>query len=437
MNRQIWLCLCKTVLCHLKELQGDVGGASSLNFYSRDPPSEFADVLEQLIDALYRLHSRKVIVLIDEYDAPLNCSYWNGFYDKASAFFGRLYSLAFKDTKALGKACLMGIMEVRGLGIFSSFNNVRVFSVADKYFSEFFGFFTDEIKKYCDEDSLKSVLHWYNGYNIGNHQLINPWSFMSWLYFKEFESYWVGTSSVECLAEQISPVLHEALELATADKIKVIKNFSTAISYRAHTIAETSVWTMLIHTGYLTYKPSTNNRRAGTVFIPNYELRDHWVTEIKTMVTAKLGQHGLSDVLDALLKFETPILGSVFKRLLENTSYFDHGKRREYSYHMLCLTVLQCACLDIKDVYVASNQESGHGRPDITVEFRRRKRVIIIELKKSEMKKRLDRDARIGLQQIIDHEYNLKYKGYQCLAIGIAFFKKNMSKLRFEVLTPL
>jgi hypothetical protein len=138
--------------------------------------------------------------LIDEYDAPLNHAFRKGFYEAASAYFGIFYSCALKQDgeSTLEKACLMGIVEVRGAGILSGLNNVTMFCFSNEQYSCYFGFLAQEIENYVDGD-VTDVIEWYNGYYFGSARLINPWSFMNYLKSNKLDSYWVGSAYVETL----------------------------------------------------------------------------------------------------------------------------------------------------------------------------------------------------------------------------------------------
>ena len=211
MYHEIWECIRKMVDDHKVELADAIASLDpkELDFNKRTPPSHFSDMLSWLIKNLSKYHKKKVIVLVDEYDAPLNCAFRKNFYDKAASFFGYFYSKALKGNSALEKACLMGIVEVRGAGILSGLNNIGVYSVSHKKFSASFGFSKAEIEGLVkSETDIEKVYEWYNGYTIGGNLVINPWSFMKWLLRKQFESYWVST---ETLPTVISPQISEMM----------------------------------------------------------------------------------------------------------------------------------------------------------------------------------------------------------------------------------
>jgi hypothetical protein len=260
---------------------------------------------------------------------------------------------------------------------------------------------------------------------------------MNWLESKSFESYWIGTAGVESFSRQISDradnVLQEALEISISNVPKSIDHFSTVINYVPTVMSEGSLWNFLILTGYLTYTPSINDKTRGLASIPNHELRKHWRTVIKSLLEEKIIPMKLSELLSTLRNFDVQKFASVLQNLVTKSSFYDHTP--ENSYHMLGFGALGFAAEDFNDVVVTSNRESGHGRFDISVDFKDVKKVVIIEFKKSKSLADLDVDALAGLQQIIDQNYIANYSEYDCLLIGISFFKKHMSELKCQGLS--
>jgi Predicted AAA-ATPase len=124
-----------------------------------------------------------VIVLIDEYDAPLNHAFQKGFYDSASEFFGFFYSNSLKSNDALKRACLMGIVEIRETGILSGLNNMVLFSSKSERYSQYFGFTKEEITSFLkdDKEQIQNIMEWYSGYYMGSKKMINPWSCMNYV----------------------------------------------------------------------------------------------------------------------------------------------------------------------------------------------------------------------------------------------------------------
>ena len=145
--------------------------------------------LSWLMTSLSDKLKMRVIVLVDEYESPLNHAFREGYYDEACEFFGSFYSQALKGNSSLEKACLMGIVEVRGAGILSGLNNICIYSVADQEYSSYFGFTEKEIIDFLGNgDAIGEVIEWYDGYRSGKESVINPWSFVNWVKRKKLDS---------------------------------------------------------------------------------------------------------------------------------------------------------------------------------------------------------------------------------------------------------
>lgn len=437
MYSKIWRSLRETVLVHHADLGGDIGTASCYNFMSIEPPAIFEDVLKQLMMSLHRKYGKQVLVLIDEYDAPLNHAYLKGYYEEASSFFNEFYSAAFKDSGTLKKACLMGIMEIRGAGYGSGFNNASYFTAVDGKFSQYFGFSKTEIKKYCSTEELNIVLKWYNGYTMGKHRLINPWSFIQWLESKETICYWTGTGDVNDLSMQLSEsydeVFYQGLEMTFLDSKTSIETFSTSINYSVRPLHMRDIWNKLINTGYLSFEPSVDNRNKGFAVIPNHELRYYWQEELMMLLDSKIGKKILPELLVSLQILQSDRLESTFEHALMATSFHDFQK--ESSYHLMCGTILLIATIGHPNIVVRSNREARHGRYDVIVDFRDFKKAVVIEFKLSKSEDKLDHYAELALQQIITKGYAEEFDGYECLLIGVAFFRQRMSDFKTKIIT--
>ena len=244
-----------------------------------------------------------MIVLIDEYDAPLNHAFRRGYYKEASAFFRKFYSSALKQDgeSSLEKACLMGIVEVRGAGILSGLNNIKVYCSSDEKYSSSFGFLSQEIERYVGGE-LDNVIDWYNGYKFGSATVINPWYFMNYLSSCKLSNYWVGSSYMETLSVVFNPhtktVITAVIDLICCDSIDVTP-LTTQVNYTTSNWDLNSILHFLVHKGYLTYQenPTTQTHQ---VPIPNKELQDHWKTEFIPL--AKSFMEDLDPLLPARIR---------------------------------------------------------------------------------------------------------------------------------------
>ena len=266
MKTGLWSCIKDMFEPHLaeisnsKELQG-------LDFYSLAVPTFSMELLMMLLISLLFKWSggKRVIVLVDEYDTPLNSAFQNGFYDAASRFFSRFFSSALKDNKHFEKACLAGIVEARGAHILSTMNNICIYSVSGTRFSAHFGFTMEEIQDIVDsKETLRNVLGRYNGYTncntIGTTTVINPWSFLSFMHFGEFRSYWIdtlGTAFTATIRLILEPyiknlLLTTFLLLFDPDPVRV-PSLCSEFDYSSKSRTVVSILYFLVHTGYLSY----------------------------------------------------------------------------------------------------------------------------------------------------------------------------------------
>jgi hypothetical protein len=442
MNQEVWLCIRNMVKPHLSLLADAVAlfDSTELDFRRRNPPQYFADILKWLINSLYEKHDKKrVIVLVDEYDSPLNHAFRHGYYDKASKFFGSFYSQALKGNNALEKACLMGIVEVRGAGILSGLNNIKVFSVANDRYSSHFGFTESELCSFLGEDTsmIQNVKDWYNGYQIGNYSLVNPWSFVNCFADKTFKPYWVSSANEETIATVLSPHIKSAMkqifELLFDNKKVLIPKLVSQVNYSESNWETPSILHFLVHTGYLTYEANVEESN-GSVWIPNKEVRMHWEEHVIKLLKTTLDplfQESLANVVLAQ-PFDITSLENVMREMVQYCSYYD--LKSENSYHVFYYGCLFTILHDGETLSVSSNKESGHGRYDICIKLADLKRVLIIEFKHSKKSaKALDKDAKAALEQIKKRDYFSGVKDFECIIVGVSFYRKQMSNLAYEV----
>ncbi|KAI3630121.1 hypothetical protein MIR68_011556 [Amoeboaphelidium protococcarum] len=441
MYSSVWLCIRQMVLRHRHEL------AEAIALLSRDMDftrmtTHASEVvvgssLKWLTRELNEKYGRRVVVLVDEYDAPLNHAFRQGYYNKASEFFGLLYSSALKSNDALEKACLVGIVEVRGAGILSGLNNIQVYSVADRRYSAFFGFSMDEIGSLVPEESTKkNVKDWYNGYCIGNDLLINPWSFMCWYSRDFFDSYWAGSSYTETIATILKPHLKQSLmeifALLYDQKQMKVSKLSSQVNYSNEDWDTDGIIHFLIHTGYLTYRVIDDDSfRSGVAWIPNNEIRSNWESNIKDLLRQQfVPQFGSR--IEEVFTAETPNISdlqNVMQDMLMFCSSHDLTKKYENSGHVFYFGAFLSILHYGVNITVTSNLESGLGRHDIRIRFLHLKRVFIFEFKLSKRESDLQEDAETGLKQIIDRNYVADLRDCECFLVGVAFYGKKLSEL--------
>ena len=220
---------------------------------------EWEASLINLSKYLYEYYGKKVVVLIDEYDQPIIDSYVKGYYDKAISFFKSFYGLVLKDNEYLEMGVMTGILRVAKENIFSGLNNIKVHSILNKRFTEYFGVLENEVEKALKdfglEYNLKDVQKWYNGYLFGNTQVYNPWSIINFLDEKRLGSYWVNTSGnslIQLYLQKLKEdIFDEFSKLLNKEKIFEVINESMTFG-NLEVDFEKNIWNLFFHSGYLT-----------------------------------------------------------------------------------------------------------------------------------------------------------------------------------------
>ena len=385
------------------------------------------NALEFLTRVLYEKHKKEVILLIDEYDSPLISAYEHNYYDEAINFFKVFYGEALKTNDYLKMGIITGIIRVIKAGIFSDLNNLRVYSILDKQYSDFFGFTEKEVEKmlidFDIEYNLPEVKSWYDGYRFGDAEVYNPWSILNFVQNRELEGYWIGTSGnfliKEVLKDSNSEINISLEKLFNGEKIEEVitgnSDLSSLLSYR-------EIWKLLLFSGYLTVDKKIDED-VYSLRLPNKEIRKFFKNEFiditfgasefrKTMETLKNNK---------IEEFEKNLQNI----LLKSTSYMD-GKNENF-YHGLFLGM--SFYLDNK-YSVKSNREAGLGRYDVLIEpINKKERAFILEFKVTDSEKNLEKFSKEALEQIINKKYNIELikKGIKDITyIGIAFYKKQL-----------
>ena len=390
----------------------------------------FEGSLKYLTKFLKNYYQKDVIVLIDEYDAPLINAYEYGYYNEALMFFKGFYGDVLKTNEYLKMGVLTGIVRVAQAGIFSDLNNLMVHTVLnnDEY-SKSFGMLESEVEQalsnYNIEYKIEDVKTWYNGYKFGNTNVYNPWSILNYIYYKELKAYWVNTSSnliiKEMLKNSDSRVFKTLEDLFAKKDVPV--TISDNIALGKH-LSPSEIWELLLFSGYLTIKDKVDEDEY-IVRIPNQEILSFFK---KTFLTILFGElQTVKDVKYALFSKDIRGLKKIIESLvLHAVSFYDTDERYENNYQML-LSGFFYALEGIYFVY--PNMESGDGRADIILEpMDKNNPAYIFELKKAKTKN-TETEAEKALEQIEDNRYDtvLKRKGIsEIVKLGMVFDKKRV-----------
>ena len=388
---------------------------------------EYANSLKNLTSFLYKYYKKEVILLIDEYDIPLITAHKYGYYDEIINFYKVFLGEALKTNQYLKMGVLTGIIRVIKTGIFSDLNNLKVYSILEKKYSEFFGFTEEEVKKALQyfniEEELTNVKHWYDGYKFGNSELYNPWSIINFLDGRELKNYWVGTSEnflIKNILENSTSRTNEILDKLFNEE--EVEEAITGTSDLSILMDSKEVWELLLFSGYLTVKEKLDDD-IYSLKLPNMEVKKLFKKEF---INVHFGISLFRKAMEALKNLNFNDFEKYFQEImLKSTSNWDTSK--EAFYHGLSLGML--SYLD-NDYYVTSNFEAGFGRYDVLLEPKNRNdRAFILEFKVADAENKLEKLSKEAIKQIEEKKYDINLKSKEIkeiTSVGIAFYGKKL-----------
>ena len=388
---------------------------------------EYANSLKNLTSFLYKYYKKEVILLIDEYDIPLITAHKYGYYNEIINFYKIFLGEALKTNQYLKMGVLTGIIRVIKTGIFSDLNNLKVYSILEKKYSEFFGFTEEEVKEALQsfdiEEELVNVKYWYDGYKFGDSELYNPWSIINFLDGRELKNYWVGTSEnflIKNILENSTSRTNEILEKLFNEE--EVEEAITGTSDLSILMDSKEVWELLLFSGYLTVKEKIDED-IYSLKLPNMEVKKLFKKEF---INVHFGISLFRKTMEALKSLKFNDFEKYFQEImLKSTSNWDTSK--EAFYHGLSLGML--SYLD-NDYYVTSNFEAGFGRYDVVLEPKNRNdRAFILEFKVTDDENKLEKLSEEAIKQIEEKRYdiNLKSRGIKEITfVGIAFYGKKL-----------
>ncbi|WDD89537.1 AAA family ATPase [Fusobacterium nucleatum] len=410
----------------------DVLNESELNSFNKiwlkEDVAEYKNALKNLTAFLYKYYKKEVILLIDEYDNPLITAHRYDFYDEALSFFKVFYGEALKTNPYLKMGIMTGIIRVIKAGIFSDLNNLRVYSILNEQYSDFFGFTQNEVenalKDFNIEYELPDVKAWYDGYKFGNSDVYNPWSILNFLTDKKLIPYWIDTSD--------NYLINKTLKNASSDTMEALQKLFSGESVEENIngnsdlsilFDEEEIWELFLFSGYLTIdeKIGEDYENVYALRLPNREVKEFFKQKFIDM---NFGESLFRNIMEALKKNNIDNFEKYLQNIiLKSASYYD-GKNEDF-YHGLILGMT--LYLD-RDYYVNSNRESGLGRYDVIIEPKNKNnRGYILEFKVVKDEKDLEKSSKEAIEQIIDKKYDtsLKERGIKDITlIGITFFGK-------------
>ena len=392
--------------------------------------------LRIITNALYTYYQQKVIVLIDEYDVPLQAAYQNNYYEEMVEFLRSVFSSALKTNDALEKGVMTGCLRISKESIFTGLNNFTAYSVLNNISSEFFGFTELEVKQllkdYNLSEKMDEVKEWYDGYQFGNKEIYNPWSTL--MYVKNITqdvsfkpiSFWANTSGNDIVVKYIQngdKKLRKEFDLLMNGQ-SLIKYIKPELTYREMDNIN-NIYSFLLLTGYLKVIKDRGENQYELV-IPNKEVyeiyKQSFMSYFEDYTTSKKNEL-YQELVDGDAKKVNLLLNDI---LLRSISYFDN---QESFYHGFLVGLLN-------DYEVVSNRESGNGRFDVCVLPENiLGTVVLIECKHSISEDDLIDDAKEGARQIVEKKYleEHRFKKYEnAVGYGISFYKKQCYVVKLE-----
>ena len=407
-------------------------------FYEEEK-GDYETSLKLLSNYIYKYYGKKVIILIDEYDAPIINAFDKGYYNEAINFFQVFYSSALKTNDSLKYGILTGITRIIKEGIFSGLNNLKVDTILNKKFSEYFGLLESEVIKMLNYFEMKykieEVKEWYNGYIFGDKRVYNPWSIINYVDNGEIKAYWAnvsGNTLLENMLDQAREDVYTDLKRFT-DGESIEKYISDGTTIKSLLSNDDEIWQLFLYSGYLTkakeqieIDETSEYTNIYNLKIPNKEIRKYFGnmflnrffgTELKTSILIKALESG------DIKKFEKT-LGEIMVNML---SHFDLDSEMEKIYQVFMIGLVGFL---MGKYEIISNNESGYGRYDLAmIPIKSNEKAYLMEFKISKTEKGMTLKAEEALKQIDEKKYDtrLKARGIKnILKIGIAFYGKKV-----------
>lgn len=404
--------------------------------------SLYITALKFLSDCLNKYHNEKVIILIDEYDVPLENAFFEGFYKEMIGFIRSLFESALKTNSSLEFSVITGCLRISKESIFTGLNNLKIISILDDRYAEHFGFTDDEVIKICEDYNIQqkyeTIKQWFNGYIFGETNVYNPWSVMQYVDDLKAninrlpKSYWANTSSnsiVKSLIERADDITKGEIEALIEGKTieKPVHEDITYDDVYDNLDNLDNLWNFMFFTGYFKKISERMDENTQEKFvelaIPNLEVKYIFRTKILKWFNEHIKLCDMTKMFNAIINKNVELFEIELNKLLLDTISFNDAY--ENFYHGFLVGVLS----NMKGYIVKSNREGGTGRSDLFIKsVSRRGIAIVVEFKIANNIDDLEKKADEAIEQIEDRKYDmeLRSEGYKNIfKYGIAFYKKD------------
>ena len=399
-------------------------------------PKEYNSAVKLLSKCLQKVYQKNVIILIDEYDVPLENAYHEGFYDEMTNLIRSCFESALKTNPSLEFAVLTGCLRVSRESIFTGLNNLKTYSITKNKFSQYFGFTQAEMQEILQTFSLEqyagTIAKWYDGYRFGLTEIYNPWSVLNCIdsYLQNdmvaCEPYWSNTSSnrivkrlIEESNERTKSMVEELIN-GTPIHTQIFED----VTYGTIDVNQDYIWSFLLFTGYLKIISceTIGDETYYDMVIPNVEIKSIYKNTIRSWFIDHINRDSRTDILESVIHADAEKLEDLLCTWLTNTiSCFDE---QENYYHGFVTGLVS----GFSGYMVVSNRESGNGRFDLVVKQRSRwHHAAILEFKVVEKYNQMTKACEDALKQIEekDYEASLRDEQYENIAkLGICFCQK-------------
>ncbi len=400
--------------------------------------TDLADALVNLTEYLNIYYDKPVVLLIDEYDAPILHAYSSGYYQEAISFFRNLFSAALKDNSYLAKGVLTGILRVAKENIFSGLNNVKVYSILHDKYASYFGFTEPEVDELLTKANLTvdrtAIKSWYNSYSFGDQLVYNPWSIINCVAESgQLIPYWINTSGnelIKTLMIEATPPIQAKLERLMAGQ-SIRELIDEHVIFDQLETNQTALWTLLLMSGYLKASNLTPEDQylLCELHIPNQEVLAFYRSTITSWLSEKRGIVWYKQLLTQLTTGDIEAFAENLQLMIEDSfSFRDVDKKNgERFYHGLMLGLV----VGLRDRYtIKSNRESGKGLFDtMLIPTDKTENGIVFEFKVADSEAQLEATAKQALQQISAKDYVKELQQQDVsniIKIGIGFAGKQI-----------